>query len=151
MVAPEFDYAFGRRPSPAQISASGRACQMNSGRSAPPTQQVTGRGSGSRAGLSAMASDRRIRSVPFIAVRSSGRRSVRGEIGRQAVIRIDRKLNSTAVIDVLTDLFILRGVPGHVRSDNVLCWDEFATQGVRSRGIRATGCPEDACPRGPRR
>jgi putative transposase len=33
-------------------------------------------------------------------------------------IRIDRKLNSTAVIDVLTDLFILRGVPGHVRSDN---------------------------------
>ena len=33
-------------------------------------------------------------------------------------IRIDRRLNSTAVIDVLTDLFILRGVPGHVRSDN---------------------------------
>jgi transposase InsO family protein len=36
-------------------------------------------------------------------------------------IRIDRKLNSTDVIDVLSDLFILRGVPGHVRSDNVLC------------------------------
>ena len=35
-------------------------------------------------------------------------------------IRIDRKLNSTAVIDVLSDLFILRGVPGHIRSDNVL-------------------------------
>lgn len=33
-------------------------------------------------------------------------------------ICIDRKLNSTAVIDVLTDLFVLRGVPGHVRSDN---------------------------------
>jgi putative transposase len=33
-------------------------------------------------------------------------------------IRIDRKLTSTAVIDVLSDLFILRGVPGHVRSDN---------------------------------
>src|SRR5512136_2190248 len=33
-------------------------------------------------------------------------------------IRIDRKLNSTAVIEVLSDLFILRGVPGHVRSDN---------------------------------
>lgn len=33
-------------------------------------------------------------------------------------IRIDRKLNSTAVIDVLTDLFILRGVPSHIRSDN---------------------------------
>jgi len=35
-------------------------------------------------------------------------------------IRIDRKLNSTDVIDVLSDLFILRGVPGHIRSDNVL-------------------------------
>jgi putative transposase len=33
-------------------------------------------------------------------------------------IRIDRKLNSTAVIDALSNLFILRGVPGHVRSDN---------------------------------
>jgi transposase InsO family protein len=33
-------------------------------------------------------------------------------------IRIDRKLNSTDVIDTLSDLFILRGVPGHVRSDN---------------------------------
>src|SRR5690606_14921673 len=31
-------------------------------------------------------------------------------------IRIDRKLNSTDVIDVLSDLFILRGVPEHVRS-----------------------------------
>jgi len=33
-------------------------------------------------------------------------------------IRIDRKLNSIDVIDVLTDLFILRGTPEHVRSDN---------------------------------
>ncbi len=32
-------------------------------------------------------------------------------------IRIDRKRNSTAVIDVLTDLFMLRGVPGHVRAE----------------------------------
>ena len=47
-------------------------------------------------------------------------------------IRIDRKLNSTAVIDVLTDLFILRGVPGHVRSDNVLCSERLADLGVRS-------------------
>src|SRR5690606_16730228 len=39
-------------------------------------------------------------------------------------IRIDRKLNSTDVIDVLSDLFILRGVPGHVRSDNVLGQEE---------------------------
>lgn len=33
-------------------------------------------------------------------------------------IRVDRRLNSTSVIDVLSDLFILRGVPGHIRSDN---------------------------------
>ncbi len=33
-------------------------------------------------------------------------------------IRVARRLNSTLVIDVLSDLFILRGVPGHVRSDN---------------------------------
>jgi transposase InsO family protein len=33
-------------------------------------------------------------------------------------IRIERRLRSTDVIDVLSDLFILRGVPGHIRSDN---------------------------------
>jgi len=33
-------------------------------------------------------------------------------------IRVDRRLNSTSVIDVLTDLLILRGVPSHIRSDN---------------------------------
>ena len=33
-------------------------------------------------------------------------------------IRIDRKLKPVDVIDVLTDLFILRGVPEHIRSDN---------------------------------
>lgn len=33
-------------------------------------------------------------------------------------IRIGRKLNSTAVIDVLSDLFILRGAPDYVMSDN---------------------------------
>ena len=33
-------------------------------------------------------------------------------------IRIDRKLKSMDVIDVLSELFILRGVPEHVRSDN---------------------------------
>ncbi len=33
-------------------------------------------------------------------------------------IRVERRLNSIDVIDVLWDLFILRGVPGHVRSDN---------------------------------
>ena len=43
-------------------------------------------------------------------------------------IRIGRKLNSTDVIDVLSDLFILRGVPGHVRSDN---GPEFIAKAVR--------------------
>jgi len=43
-------------------------------------------------------------------------------------IRIDRKLNSAAVIDVLTDLFVLRGVPSHIRSDN---GPEFIAKAVR--------------------
>jgi putative transposase len=43
-------------------------------------------------------------------------------------IRIDRKLKSTDVIDVLSDLFILRGIPGHIRSDN---GPEFIAQAVR--------------------
>lgn len=33
-------------------------------------------------------------------------------------IRVKRKLNSTDVVDALTDLFILRGVPAYIRSDN---------------------------------
>lgn len=44
-------------------------------------------------------------------------------------IRIDRKLNSTDVIDALSDRFILRGVPGHVRSDN---GPEFIAKAVRN-------------------
>ena len=36
-------------------------------------------------------------------------------------IRIDRRLKAIDVIDVLSDLFILRGVPEHVRSDNARC------------------------------
>jgi putative transposase len=43
-------------------------------------------------------------------------------------IRVDRKLKSTDVIDVLSDLFILRGVPAHVRSDN---GPEFIAKAVR--------------------
>ncbi|MBL0407659.1 IS3 family transposase [Microvirga aerilata] len=33
-------------------------------------------------------------------------------------IRVGRKLKAVDVVDVLSDLFILRGVPGHIRSDN---------------------------------
>lgn len=36
-------------------------------------------------------------------------------------IRAARKLGAAGVIDVLADLFTARGVPAHVRSDNVLC------------------------------
>ena len=43
-------------------------------------------------------------------------------------IRAQRKLNSTDVIDALTDLFILRGVPAFVRSDN---GPEFVAKIVR--------------------
>ena len=43
-------------------------------------------------------------------------------------IRIDRRLRSTDVIDVLSDLFILRGIPVHIRSDN---GPEFVAKAVR--------------------
>ena len=35
-------------------------------------------------------------------------------------IRVKWELNSTEVIDALTDLFIIRGVPVYIRSDNAL-------------------------------
>jgi putative transposase len=57
------------------------------------------------------------------------------------VIRVKRKLNSTDVIDVLTDLFILRGPPAYIRSDNVLCRKELAALVSRSWGIRRSECP----------
>ena len=43
-------------------------------------------------------------------------------------IRVARKLKATDVIDVLSDLFILRGVPGHIRSDN---GPEFVAKAVQ--------------------
>ena len=50
-------------------------------------------------------------------------------------ICIERSLKSTDVIDVLSDLFILRGVPGHVRSDN---GPEFVAKAVQ-KWIGAVG------------
>jgi putative transposase len=44
-------------------------------------------------------------------------------------IRVDRKLKAVDVIDVLSDLFILRGVPAHIRSDN---GPEFIAKSVRA-------------------
>ncbi len=43
-------------------------------------------------------------------------------------IKVKRKLKSTDVIDALTGLFILRGAPGFIRSDN---GPEFVAQAVR--------------------
>ena len=43
-------------------------------------------------------------------------------------IRVARKLKAIDVIDVLSDLFILRGVPGYIRSDN---GSEFIAKAVQ--------------------
>jgi putative transposase len=43
-------------------------------------------------------------------------------------IRVNRNLKAVDVIDVLSDLFILHGVPGHIRSDN---GSEFVAKAVR--------------------
>ena len=43
-------------------------------------------------------------------------------------IRVGRQLKATDVIDVLADLFIARGTPGHIRSDN---GPEFAAIAVK--------------------
>ena len=43
-------------------------------------------------------------------------------------IRVARKLKSIDVIDFLSDLFILRGVPGHIRPDN---GPEFVAKAVQ--------------------
>jgi putative transposase len=50
-------------------------------------------------------------------------------------IRVARKLKAVDVIDVLSDLFILQGVPSHIRSDN---GPEFVAQAVQD-WIRAMG------------
>jgi putative transposase len=55
--------------------------------------------------------------------------NVLDEYTKQAlVIRVDRKLNSTDVLDALTDLFILRGQPEYITLDND---PEFIAQKVR--------------------
>ncbi|MFM8859054.1 MAG: IS3 family transposase [Methylocystis sp.] len=43
-------------------------------------------------------------------------------------IRIDRRLNSTSVIDILSDLFLMRGIPRFIRSDN---GPEFIAQALQ--------------------
>jgi len=51
------------------------------------------------------------------------------EFTRECIaIRVERRLKAVNVIDVLSDLFILRGVPAHIRSDNGL---EFIAKTLR--------------------
>ncbi|MEQ9811329.1 MAG: IS3 family transposase [Azospirillaceae bacterium] len=62
--------------------------------------------------------------------------NVLDEFTRESLaIRVRRKLSSIDVIDVLTDLFILRGAPAFVRSDN---GPEFVAEAVR-KWIAAVG------------
>lgn len=50
------------------------------------------------------------------------------EFSRECLaIKVNRKLNSTNVIDALTDLFIMRGSPAFIRSDN---GPEFIAQAI---------------------
>ena len=58
------------------------------------------------------------------------------EFTREALaIRVARRLRATDVIDALSDLFILRGVPAYIRSDN---GPEFVAQALRD-WIEAVG------------
>ncbi len=58
------------------------------------------------------------------------------EFSRECLaIKVKRKLKSGDVIDALTDLFIMRGVPGFIRSDH---GPEFIAENVRD-WIKAVG------------
>ncbi len=73
-------------------------------------------------------------SYDFVEDRTHDRRKFRmlnviDEFTRECLaIRVARKLKAADVIDVLSDLFILRGVPSHIRSDN---GPEFVAKAVR--------------------
>jgi putative transposase len=80
-------------------------------------------------------------SYNFVHHRTEGGRAFRtlnvlDEFSRESLeIRMKRKLNSIDVIEVLADLFILRGFPAYVRSDN---GPEFVADAVQ-RWINAVG------------
>ena len=63
-------------------------------------------------------------SYDFVSDRTHDGRALRmlcviDEFTRESLaIRVARKLKATDVIDVLADLFIMRGIPTHIRSDN---------------------------------
>ena len=60
------------------------------------------------------------------------------EFSRECLaIRVKCKLNSIDVIDVLTDLFILRGVPAFIRSDNgPECVAEVVQKWIKAVGAK---------------
>jgi putative transposase len=80
-------------------------------------------------------------SYDFLEERTHDRRKIRllniiDEFTHECLaIRVSRRLKSIDVIDVLSDLFILRGVPEHIRSDN---GPEFVAKGVQ-KWIAAVG------------
>ena len=100
----------------------------------------SGPGSGGRVRLRPEHPDH-VRACDFVMARTHDRRVVRmltlvDEFSRECLaIRVKRKLSSTDAIDTLTDLFILRGVPGYIRSDND---PEFIAQAVQD-WIKAVG------------
>ena len=73
-------------------------------------------------------------SYDFVDERTAGGKKFRilniiDEFSRECLaVRVERRLNSHDVIDVLFDLFILRGIPEHIRSDN---GSEFTANAVR--------------------
>ena len=73
-------------------------------------------------------------SYDFVHCRADGGKTFRtlnilDEFGRECLaIRLMRKLNSNDMINILTDLFILRGPPAYVRSNN---GPEFVARAVR--------------------
>lgn len=63
----------------------------------------------------------------------------------------DTSLSGLRVVRELDALITQRGRPAMMVSDNVLAGEQNAVLGVRSRGIRATGCRMNSCPGGLRR
>lgn len=49
-------------------------------------------------------------------------------------LEVDRSITADKVLDILTNLFLARGVPGHIRSDN---GPEFIAQAIRRHGAAA--------------
>ena len=74
------------------------------------------------------------------------------DVTRECLAAIpDTSISGRRVARELTNLIERRGKPEMIVSDNVLARERNAVYGVRSRGIRATGYPEDSCPSGLRR